>query len=183
MSPRDDVAPPEIPWKARKPGAFLAGSFAALFILGLLLFLPIFIWFFCRIEPRGDEIAILIRKTGTDLPSGEILATEPGQKGIQLEVLPEGRYFMNPYVWDWRISQVTDIPAGKLGVQTRVFGKDLQPGEIIARTGSKGIVEEVLRPGKHRVNPYAYHVELFDAITVRPGSVGVVTSLIGKDIL
>ena len=42
--------------------------------LGLLLFLPLFVWFYCRIEPGAGEIAVLIRKTGEDLPSGAIIA-------------------------------------------------------------------------------------------------------------
>jgi regulator of protease activity HflC (stomatin/prohibitin superfamily) len=156
---------------------------------GLVLFLalavgvPGFVWFYCRIEPAPDQIAVLIAKTGRDLPSGQILALDPGQKGIQLQVLPEGRYFRNPYSWDWEIHPITDIPAGKLGVLTRLYGKDLPPGRIVATGGAKGIVAEVLRPGKYRINPYAYSVELFDAISIRPGAVGVVTSLVGKDVL
>lgn len=152
-------------------------------ILFLFLGLSLFIWYECRIEPGPDQIAILIRKTGDDLPSGQLLATSPGQKGIQPEVLPEGRYFYNPYSWDWRLWRVTDIQPGKLGVQTRLYGKDLAPGQIIAAPGGKGIVAEVLRPGKHRINPYAYRIELFDAITIHPGHVGVVTSLVGRDVL
>lgn len=145
--------------------------------------LPLWIWFFCRIEPGPDQVAILTHKTGKNLPSGEILALQKDQKGIQLEVLPEGRYFRNPYSWGWQIVTVVDIPAGKLGVQTRLYGKDLPPGTIIASEGTKGIVADVLRPGKYRINPYAYRVELFDANTIRPGHVGVVTSLIGEDVL
>ncbi len=158
-------------------------SWGALLLVALVLFLPIWFWFFCRIEPGPGEIAVLLRKTGQNLPSGEILALQPGQKGIQLEVLPEGRYFRNPYTWGWQISRITDIPAGKLGVLTRLYGKDLPPGEIIAGEGTKGIVADVLRPGKYRINPYAYAVELFDAITIRPGYIGVVTALTGKDVL
>lgn len=185
MSARDaNDAPPPLPWKARQPmSAMVGASFGFMFVLFLLIAAPIFIWFFCRIEPGAGQIAILIRKTGTDLPSGQILALQAGQKGIQTNVLTEGRYFYNPYTWDWRIARITDIPAGKLGVVTRLFGKDLPPGEIIAPEGFKGIVDEVLGPGKYRINPYAYSIELFDAISVRPGSVGVVTSLIGKDVL
>lgn len=152
-------------------------------ILGAGLGLALFVWFFCRIEPRSDEIAILIRKTGADLPAGAILALQPDQKGIQPEVLAEGRYFKNPYTWDWRIARITDIPAGKLGVLTRLYGDDLAPGKILAEKSTKGIVAEVLRPGKYRINPYAYRVELFDAISIQPGSVGVVTSLVGEDML
>jgi regulator of protease activity HflC (stomatin/prohibitin superfamily) len=154
-----------------------------LFPIALAALIPLWIWFFWRIEPDSGEIAILIHKTGNDLPSGQILATSPDQKGIQLEVLPEGRYFKNPYSWDWEMSRVTDIPAGKLGVLTRLYGEDLPPGHIIATNSSKGIVKEVLRPGKYRINRYAYNLEQFDAITIRPGYTGVVTSLAGKDVL
>jgi regulator of protease activity HflC (stomatin/prohibitin superfamily) len=161
-------------------GSVPYGFFVILFIL---IFLPIFIWFFCRIEPGTDQIAVLIRKTGRNLPSGEILALERGQKGIQLDVLPEGRYFKNPYTWGWKKHRNTDIPAGKLGVVTRLYGKELPHGQILAAEGTKGILPDVLRPGKHRLNPYAYSVQLFDAIAIPPGHVGVVTSLVGDDVL
>ena len=47
---------------------------------------------------------------------------------VACPVLPEGRYFKNPYSWDWEIRKITDIPAGKLGVLTRLYGSDLPPG-------------------------------------------------------
>jgi len=153
----------------------------ALLAIGLIVILPGWVWFFWRIEPDTDELAVMIHKTGENLPSGEILALKPEQKGIQLEVLSPGRYFKNPYTWDWEIVKVTDIPAGKLGVRTRLFGKDLPPGEIIAGSDTKGILPDVLGPGKHFNNPYAYQVQIFDAINIRPGCVGVVTHLVGKD--
>ncbi|MBM4153198.1 MAG: hypothetical protein FJ220_06730, partial [Kiritimatiellaceae bacterium] len=148
----------------------------------ILFALFIFVWFFCRIEPRGGQIAVLIHKTGKDLPSDQVLALEPKQKGIQLDVLGEGRYFRNPYSWGWEIHPITDIPAGKLGVLTRLYGADLPYGKILAEEGTKGIISEVLTPGKYRINPYANHVELFDAIRIRPGKVGVKTQLIGHDV-
>ncbi len=160
-----------------------AVSWIPVVIAAVLIILPLFIWFGCRIEPRSGEIAVLIRKTGKNLPSGQILAMNPKEKGIQLEVLPEGRYFRNPYTWGWKMHSILDIPAGKLGVKTRLYGEALPVGKIIAPDGFKGVVSEVLRPGKYRINPYAYTVELADAITIRPGHVGVVTSLIGDDVL
>ncbi len=141
----------------------------------------VFVWTACRIEPRNDEIAILIRKTGDNLAPDEIIATRPGQKGIQLEPLPEGRYFYNPYTWDWRFAPVTTVPAGKLGVVTRLYGEDLPAGEIIAPAGYKGIAAETLGPGKYRINPYAEKVDIFDALTISPGHVGVVAHLEGAD--
>ena len=143
----------------------------------------VFIWFFCRIEPGPDSIAVLIKKTGKNLGPGQVIAVEKNQKGIQLNVLAEGRYFKNPYTWSWRIHRILDVPAGKLGVMTRLYGAELPAGQIIAGDNQRGIVQDILRPGKYRINPYAYHVALFDAISISPGSVGVVTTLTGSDVL
>jgi len=151
-------------------------------ILGAALIGTLFVWTCCRIEPGSEQIAILIHKTGKDLPTSEIIATDPAEKGIQLEVLPEGRYFRNPYSWEWKITRITDIPEGKFGVVTRLYGQDLPEGRILASPGTKGIVPEVLQPGKYRINPFANQVELFDAISIRPGHGGVVTSLVGDDL-
>lgn len=161
---------------------------SAMLALPLLLLtaaaaVALFIWFGCRIEPENGKIAVLIRKTGDNLPPGEIIATGENVKGIRLEVLGEGRYFRNPYTWDWKISDITDIPAGKFGVLVRKFGRDLPEGEIIAPDdATKGIVREVLGTGKHRINPYAYEVKIYDDIRIMPGNVGVVTSLCGGDL-
>ena len=142
------------------------------------------VWFGWRIEPENGEIAILMKKTGRDLPAEAILAPGPEYKGIQEEVLPEGRYFRNPWTWEWSYAQALDIPAGKFGVLVRKFGKDLPAGEILARDPSyKGIVPEVLGTGRHRINPHAYAVKLCDDIVIKPGHVGVVTALTGADIL
>jgi regulator of protease activity HflC (stomatin/prohibitin superfamily) len=177
-------APPPIPSRATLSALGRGIGIAtvlALLAIGLVVVLPGWVWFFWRIEPGADELAVLIHKTGANLPSGEILALQPEQKGIQLAVLSPGRYFKNPYTWDWEIIKVTDIPAGKLGVRTRLFGKDLPPGHILAGADTKGILPEVLGPGKHFINPYAYQVQIFDAINIRPGCVGVVTHLVGQD--
>lgn len=152
-------------------------------VAGALMALFFFVWFFCRIEPRQGQIAVLIRKTGENLPAGQVIALQEGQKGIQLAVLPEGRYFRNPYTWSWNIQRILDVPAGKLGVMTRLYGGELPPGKIIAEEDQRGIVQEILRPGKYRINPFAYHIALFDAINIEPGHVGVVTALTGEDVL
>lgn len=173
MKEREGPAPVRMAW--------LAAGIAPVVVLLAIFILPVWFWFFCRIEPGADEFAVLIRKTGKNLPSGQILALEPGQKGIQLDVLSEGRYFKNPYTWDWRKFRVTDIPAGMVGIRTRLHGEELGPGRIIAGENTKGIVKDVLRPGKYRINPFAYHVELLPAISIKAGCVGVVTSLVGDD--
>ncbi len=156
----------------------------AVFLAALVVVGAGWVWFGWRIEPENGSFAVLIRKTGKDLPSGAILALGPEYKGIQAEVLPEGRHFRNPYTWDWQRFRMTEIPAGKFGVLIRKYGKDLPEGEMIARDETyKGIVREVLGTGSHRINPYAYEVRWYDDIRIKPGHVGVVTALMGADVL
>ena len=148
-------------------------AFGIILLLVLLVLLPLFVWFGCRIEPGNGEIAVLIRKTGKPLPPDELIARSPEQQGIQLEVLGEGRYFRNPYTWDWEILPITDVPAGKFAVLVRKFGRDLTDGRIIAPDDeSKGVLADVLGTGKHRINPYAYEVRIYDDVRIMPGFIG-----------
>jgi regulator of protease activity HflC (stomatin/prohibitin superfamily) len=159
--------------------AFLPVLVIAMVVLGSLWW-----WFWWRIEPGNGEIAVLTKKTGRDLPTEQIIALAEEYKGVQLSVLSEGRFFRNPYVWSWDVIKMTDVPAGKFGVLVRKHGEDLPHGAIIAPDEkSRGIVREVLGTGKHRINPYAYEVRLFDDIKIAPGHVGVVTALTGEDLL
>lgn len=154
-----------------------------LLLIILIFSISVFVWFGCRIEPGNGEIAVMIKKTGKNLPPDQIVAANPEYKGIQLEVLGEGRYFRNPYTWEWKIMKITDIPAGSFGVLVRKFGKDLPEGQIIAPGPEyKGIVREVLGTGKHRINPYAYDVKIYQDIRIMPGNIGVVTNLSGGDL-
>jgi regulator of protease activity HflC (stomatin/prohibitin superfamily) len=161
---------------------------AALLLTALIVLLAIgaFVWYGCRIEIESGEIVVLVKKTGKDLPSGTIIAPDGSYKGIQLEVLPEGRFFYNPLFWDWRYNKITTIPAGHVGVMTRLFGNDmsdaeLQAGKLFADAGQKGLLRDVLMPGNHRINPYAFTVEEFPAVEIPIGFVGIVTELAGRE--
>jgi len=134
------------------------------------------------IDVPAGHMAVLLRKTGTDLINKDELAPGPGSKGIQPEVLHEGRYFFqyNPYDWSWEVLPQVVIPNGKLGVLVRLAGDDLPPGELLARAeNQKGIVPGVLQPGRHDVNPYLYRVEQHDPVVVPAGFKGVRTNLAG----
>lgn len=149
-------------------------------ILAAILITPLFLWFACRIEVPNGQMAILSKKTGKDPAPGTIISATD-EKGIQLDVLAEGRYFYNPFFWDWGYQPLKDIAPGKLGVVFRRYGKDLPPGEILAKADTKGILQDPLSPGKHRMNPYAYEIQEFDATPILPGQTGVLISLLGED--
>ena len=136
-------------------------------------------WVFCRFYVGPNEIAVVTAKTGESLPPGQILAHK-GQRGIQEDVLSEGRHFLNPITFDREIRQATIIPAGKVGIVTAKGGSALAVDEFLADPGQKGIWRKVLGPGKYRLNPEGYNIDIIDAISIPIGYVGVVTSLSGK---
>ncbi len=162
------------------PARFGLLALITLAISAVVMF--VFVWFFCRIEPPSGSCAILIRKDGADIPANDIIATRPEQKGIQLEPLSEGRYFRNPVFWSWEIVPLVQIREGEVGVMIRQFGESPPPGQfIVARDSNRrGIIEEPLRPGTYRLNPFAYHVEKHPAVKIEPGEVGVVTLRYGR---
>jgi len=174
------------------------GATAVVFaIVGLIVFGYVaYNW--CRIDVPAKHIAVLTKKTGTDLENDQEVSTGPETKGLQLEVLNEGRYFYNPYSWDWAVYPMIEIPENKLGVRVRLYGDDLPYGNFVATDDkSKGIVAQELRPGRYALNAllldengndanfrrptsdYVEIVELHKPVTIPAGFKGVVTNLSG----
>ena len=65
-------------------------------------------WGFCRFYVDPNEMAVITAKSGDSLPEGQILARK-GQKGVQEDVLGEGRHFLNPIMFERSILPVTII--------------------------------------------------------------------------
>jgi regulator of protease activity HflC (stomatin/prohibitin superfamily) len=130
---------------------------------------------------ENRKAAVLIRKTGEDLKGGILAASN--QKGIQADLLAEGWYWRNPYTWDYITVDQVEVPQGKVGVQVRLSGEDLPEDAVIAGPGQRGIIADVLRPGRYVINPYAYRVDTksYDAVNIPPGFVGVVNLVSGRD--
>jgi hypothetical protein len=169
----------------------------AIAIVLVAIAIPSFIYEECRIDVPNKHIAILTHKIGKDLERGAILAPSAEYKGVQQDVLREGRYYYNPYAWSWQVVPQVEIPEGKMGVRIRMYGDDLPAGQLIASSETqKGIVENVLRPGMYPINAwvvdpanpaapqknaarqnYAELIELRDTITIPAGYKGLITEL------
>lgn len=160
----------------------------------LLLSLAAYKAYTCfRINVPAKHIAVLIKKTGIDLENDQLVALDENQKGLQLEVLAERRCFKNPYVYDWNIYPMVDIPDGKMGVKIRLYGQNLPYGHFVAtKENQKGIVAEVLKPGRYPINArvkgleanrpnsdYVEEIEIHEPTTIPAGYRGVVTNLAG----
>jgi hypothetical protein len=161
----------------------------------------IFKWTAERVFVAPDQALMVINKFGDPLPSDRIVvpANDNHYKGIQEELRGPGRYFLNPVEYDWKVVPLVDIPAGdpqkwdwdedgkikdastlpKVGVVTLKQGKNAPPGMEVVDAGFKGVQKQVLTPGTYKINPQEYEVTLADAVVVPPGSVGVVTRLVG----
>lgn len=158
-----------------------------------LLFVVYWIYATIRIDVPSGHIAVLTAKTGLDIDNDQTVAPDADHKGLQLNVLSEGRHFYNPYYWNWSVYPMVEIPSGKLGVRVRLYGENLPYGNFLAtKEGQKGIVEDVLRPGRYPLNAvikgreseretddFVEAVELYDPVTIPAGYRGVVTNLAG----
>jgi hypothetical protein len=182
---RDSFPPPQ---GSAAPLVFFLG---AVLVLCAIVGVPIFYYGFCQFNVPTGHMAVMTRKTGQDIPNDAELAPDANHKGLQKEVLAEGRHFRNPWVWDWEIVPQVEIPPGKVGVRIRLYGDDPPGGEVIAwKETEKGVVPGVLQPARYPINAlvagqsrtrdnYAEIIELHDAVTVPAGFRGVVTNLAG----
>jgi hypothetical protein len=152
--------------------------------------------------PHGYAL-LVINKYGDPLPPDRIVAPleDPTKyKGVQEEVRGPGRYFINPVFYETDLVPLVDIPAGdpdkwnwdadgtlisaesvapKVGLVTLQEGKTPQGGQEVVPAGYKGLQRDVLTPGTYKINPRQKRVVQVPAVIVPPGSVGVVTRLIG----
>src|SRR5438477_6063953 len=162
----------------------------------------VFKWTAMRVFVAPDEALVVINKFGKPLPADLVVAPAGSNdfKGVQEEVLGPGRYFLNPVEYDSKIVPLVQISAGapqqwdwdddghlknsetapKIGVISAKQGKSPPPGTEAVDSGFKGIQNQVLTPGTYKINPYLYEVKIEPAVVIPPGSVGVVTRLVGN---
>lgn len=170
----------------------------------------VFKWGVMRVYVPPDKALVVTNKFGNALPADRItVPTGDNQyKGVREEILGPGRYFFNPVSYDTQLVDLVQIPAGDphkwdwdpdghlkdintapmIGLVTLKEGAAPPPGmEIVPHDHGdrstqpwKGIQEEVLTPGTYKINPYRYEVKVLPAVVVPPGSVGVVTRLVGN---
>jgi len=151
------------------------------FIIGISLFS--WVWGYCRIFVEPGNMLVITSRFGSDNPNPQVYTVvDKGVKGIQREVLGEGRHFYNPLSHDRSTRPVAiDIGPLKIGIVESQWGTPLPEGDFLADYGQRGVMKEVLKPGRHRINPYAYKVIIEDTVVIEPGFVGCVTAQWGTD--
>lgn len=178
--------PPELPESIRNKFRLQGASrwrrrlalWAGLVLAALVALLITWNQFFIYVPPNYH--LVITAREGKALPAGQVLA-EPGEKGIQKRVQGEGWHFVLPVMYSAELEKNTEIPAGQVGIVTARGGKPLTGGRVLANEGEQGIQRAVLTPGTYRLNLQGYDVQTVRAIEIRPGYVGVLRRLLGKD--
>lgn len=151
----------------------------------LLIAAAWFVYAQFRIDVPTGEMAILTAKSGKDIANANEVAPGPEYRGVQREFLLEGRYFKNPYYWEWEVIKQEVVDSGKIGVLISLTGDDLGYGEFLAKVDeagnptTKGIMPDALRPGRYAIHPGLFALEMHDPVTVPAGYRGVLTNLAG----
>src|SRR5262245_37967580 len=100
----------------------LLGASGFFLLLFVAVIAGIVIYSMFQLDVPTAHMAVLIKKTGKDLPNDDEIAPSTEYKGVQRQVLTEGRYLYNPWNWEWEIVPQVEIPEGKLGVRIRLYG-------------------------------------------------------------
>lgn len=134
------------------------------------------------LEIPDNTVGIVTTKEGRPLPSEDIAGQEvPGHnmfqdaqafldngglKGLQVQVMLAGRYFINPLFATVEMKPIIDVPIAHAGVVIAyvgavgedVTGETFKHGNLV-RKGHRGVWVDSLDPGKYPLNPYCYKVE------------------------
>ncbi len=124
-----------------------------------------------------------------------------GEIGILQNLRGPGRHFYCPIWWERQLVDDFVIEPGQVGIVKCNLGSPLPDGQFlvdgdIGETQSKGILRKALGPGRYRINPYGYEVNIVDAVKrqsdtqvkhsgwveIPTGYVGVVTNLANNPI-
>lgn len=137
-----------------------------------LILFPALVFISGLVYVGSSEALVLVSKFGKDKPPERVLA-EPGERGIQREVLGVGYHWIAPIIYDYERIKVVSIPPDKIGVMTSLDGKKPEGNRFLAEDGEIGIRRKVLGPGDYRLNPRHYKVDLESQTIIQPGTVGV----------
>src|SRR5512133_2532000 len=166
-------------------------------------------------EILESEIGLIESVDGSSIPAGRIFAVvvaghnsfqdgeafikHGGQKGPQIEILPPGKYRINPYLFKLTKGNVTEIKDNEIGIVESVDGVAIPQGKIFAQAveghasfqngdafikngGQKGPQIEFIPPGNYRINPYLFKVTKSTATKINEGEIGLVESADGSAI-
>lgn len=148
------------------------------------------------VNAKGDEIVVLERRwLGRPMPEGRTVARS-NEVGVQARILGPGLHFLTPFIYKARKYRFIKINTGQVGLVTAITGEPMASGQLFARSvdcngfqdgeafltngGQKGPQVAILPDGEHRINPYLFHVEIVDVISIGDDEIGLIESVAGE---
>jgi regulator of protease activity HflC (stomatin/prohibitin superfamily) len=157
-----------------------------------------------------EQLGIVTALDGKPLPSNRVIAPAPsggnhqyfqdgqefinneGYRGTQLETLQAGEYYINPLLFNVKLSNLAEVPAGYVAVIISSVGEDIEPQTtdvpktsldpdlnqtlvtaketaLITNKSERGILVEPVAPGRYNLNTVAYRATLVptSAVTIK----------------
>ncbi len=111
------------------------------------------------VEP--GMVGLVTQLGGDKAPGAAVLVDSDTDQGIRRQVLPPGRYRINPYGYRVESVPAVEVKPGFVGVRQRLLGKD-GSGRFAENDDQKGILRTVLQPGAYYLNPREYAVIPFE---------------------
>ncbi|RME04469.1 MAG: SPFH domain-containing protein [Planctomycetota bacterium] len=157
---------------------------AVLLAVWFIGYICIWVWMVERVYVPPGYMLTLTLKIGKKHPDPNLqVMPEGGYQGIQERVLGEGRHFYNPLYYEREVRyRVENIDLDHVAVVQSNSGEEAKGKEFLVKKGErkKGILDQVLTPGKWRLNPYAYKIVQRVKVTeIPPGFVGTLTAKSG----
>ena len=154
------------------------GLFRFAFGLALIVavaYVGVWKWGFCRVYvPQGKNLMVRFKGNlvwpSPPMAQGSFAEADedgnPTEVGVLEQVAGPGRHFrFDPIHFDRLL--VDDVVVGprEVGVVASKLGKELPVGEFlvdgdVGQTEFKGVLRKVLKPGRYRINPYGYTVQV-----------------------
>ena len=160
---------------------------------------------------RRNMVGVVRAITGAAIPAGKVMAkvvpcdlfqdgeaflSKGGEKGPQLQILPEGEYKINPHLF--QVEQVDAIEVGEheVGIVESIAGEQVKrPGgnfgspvecdnfqdaaRFLENGGQKGPQIAFLMPGFYRINSLMFNVVKKPITVVPGGKIGLIESADG----
>ncbi len=166
--------------------------------VGLLATIAILLFILLKsvVNAGGDEIVVLERRWfGKPMPETRTVALT-NEVGVQARILGPGLRFLIPFIYKRRKYKFVNIRKGEVGLVTAITGDPLASGELFGRSvecnnyqdgeaflangGQKGPQVAILPDGEHRINPYLFHVDIVEVISISEDQIGIVESIAGE---
>lgn len=128
---------------------------------------------------------------------GEAFLNHRGEKGPQIQILPPGKYRINPYLFQVTKVPVVSIGNNQIGVIVATDGEAIKEGRLLGQrvnnhnhfqdgqaflenNGQKGPQIDILLPGTYRINTKLFEVITKNATTIPVKEIGLVTAKDGE---